>query len=84
MQLTYYCTSHVLQQFKSAMSNPRSDEDFVRPSLVFTVVKVSCKLTTCLCFDNFEFDISDAGDTQCHFITYFTIAVRIFQYISLS
>jgi len=62
------------------MSNPRSAcgpvEGFVRPSLLFAVVKVSCILTTIPCFDNFEFDIFDGG-SQCHFITSVTIAIRI-------
>ena len=61
---------------RTAMSNSRV-EGFVRPSLVFTVVKVSYILTTCPCFDNFEFDIFDAGGPQCHFITSVTTAVRI-------
>ena len=66
---------------RSAMSNPRPAcgpaEGFVRPSLVFAVVKMSCILTTCPCFNNLEFDIFDAGGPQCHFITSVTIAVRI-------
>jgi len=52
-------------------------DGFVRPSLVFVVVKVPCILTTCPCFNNLECDIFDAGGPQCHFITFFTIAVRI-------
>jgi len=63
------------------LSNPRAAygpvEDFVRPILVFTVVKVSNILTACPLFDNLQFDIFDAGGPQCHFITSFTIAVRI-------
>jgi len=46
---------------KTAMSNPRAAcgpvEGFVRPTLVFAVVKVSCILIVCPYFDNFEFDI---------------------------
>jgi len=34
-------------------------------------------LTTCPWFDNFEFDVFDAGGPQCLFITSVTIAVRI-------
>jgi len=34
-------------------------------------------MTTCLYFDNLEFDIFDAGGPQFHFITSLTIAVRI-------
>ena len=41
------------------------------------MVKVSYILTTCPYFDNLEFDIFDAGGPQCHFITSFTMAVRI-------
>jgi len=72
------------------MSNPRAAcgpvEGFVRPGLVFAVVKISCILTTCPCFDNLEFDIFDTGGPQCHFITSVTVSVRFehFQYISLS
>jgi len=47
------------------------------PVSVFAVVKVSHILTTCPFFDNLEFDIFDAGDAQCHFITSVTNAVRI-------
>jgi len=44
---------------------------------VFPEVKVSYILATCPYFDNLEFDIFDAGGPQCHFITSFTMAVRI-------
>jgi len=47
------------------------------PDKAFAVVKVSFVLTTCPYFDNFEFDIFDAGSLQRHFITYVTTAVRI-------
>ena len=43
----------------------------------FAVVKVSYMLTTCPHFDNLEIEIFDAGGPQCHFITSFTMAVRI-------
>ena len=49
----------------------------MRPGLVFAVVKVSCVLTICPCFNNLEFDTFVASDPQCHFITSVTIAVRI-------
>ena len=46
----------------TAMSNPRAAcgpvEGFLRPTLVFAVVKVSCILIACPCFDNLEFDVS--------------------------
>jgi len=43
-------------------------------------------LTTCPCFDNFEFDIFDVGGPQSHFIMSVTIAVGFehFQRIGLS
>jgi len=63
------------------MSNPRAAcgpvEGFVRPSLVFAVVKVSYILRSCSCFDNLEFDLFEASGLQCHFITSVTVAYRI-------
>jgi len=43
----------------------------VQSSLGFRCSKMILQyiLTTCPCFDNFEFDIFDAGAPQCHFIT---------------
>jgi len=41
------------------------------------VVKVSYIKTTYPCFDNFEFDIFDAGGPQCRFITSVTIAIGV-------
>jgi len=58
------------------MSNSRP-AGFVRSSLVFAVVKVSYILISCSCFDNLEFDIFEASDLQCHFITSVTVAYRI-------
>jgi len=55
----------------------RPSERFLRPSLGFTVVKVSYILATCPYFHNPEFDIFDAGGPQCRFITSVTIAMRI-------
>ena len=53
---------------RPAMSNPRAAygpvEVLCGPVQVFAVVKVSCILTTCPCFDNFKFDIFDAGGPQ--------------------
>jgi len=66
-----------------AMSKPRAAcgplEAFVQPSLGFRCSKgiLDSLLTTYLYFDNLEFDILDAGGRQCHFITSFTIAVKI-------
>jgi len=70
-------------------SDPRTAcgpfEGFVRPSSGSRCSK-SILHTTCPYFDNFEFDIFDAGGPQCHFITSVTIAVAFehFQCISLS
>jgi len=47
------------------------------PVQVFTVVKISYILTTCPYSDDFEYDIFDAGVSQCHFITSVAVAVRI-------
>jgi len=47
------------------------------PVQVFAVVNVSYILTTCPYFDNLEFDIFEASDLQCHFITSVTTALRI-------
>jgi len=58
------------------MPNRRPSRGYCAAQVV-AVVKVSYILTTCPCFDNFEFDIFDAGGPQCHFITSVTIAVRI-------
>jgi len=41
------------------------------------VVKVSYILTTCSCFLNFEFDIFDAGGSQCDFITSVTMTIGV-------
>jgi len=63
------------------MSNPRSAcgpvEGFVRPSLVFAVVKVSYIPISYSCFDNLYYDIFEASDLQCHFITSVAVAYRI-------
>ena len=40
-------------------------------------VNVSYILTTCPYFDNFGFEIFDAGGPQCDFITSVTIMIRI-------
>jgi len=64
-----------------AMSNPRPAccpiEGFVRPSLGFRCSKNILHPDNLSLFDNLEFDISDAGGPQCHFITSVTIAVWI-------
>jgi len=44
------------------------------PVQVSAAVKVSYILTTSPYFDNLEFDIFDAGSTQCQFITCVTMA----------
>jgi len=67
-----------------ALSNPRPAgpcgpvEGFVRPSVGFRCCKSKLyMLTTCPCFDNFQFDIFDAGGPQGHFITSVTIAIGV-------
>jgi len=64
---------------KAATFNPRSAQSKIwcGPVYVFAVLQVACILTTCLYFDNLEFDIFDAGSPQCHYTTSVTIAIRI-------
>jgi len=66
---------------KEAMSNPQAActpvEGFVWPSLGFHCSKSILDIDNLSFFDNLEFDIFDAGGPQCHFITSFTIAIRI-------
>jgi len=63
------------------MSNPQpawaQSKLFCGPVKVFAVANVSYILTTCPYFDNLEVDIFDEGGPHCHFITSFTMAVRI-------
>jgi len=53
------------------------------PVQVHAVVKVSCIITTCPYFDNFEFDIFDVGGPQSHFILSVTIAVAFEHFSAL-
>ena len=59
---------------------------FVRPSLIFVVAKVSCILTTCPCFNNFEVDIFEAGGpsatSSC--LLPLQLGFEHFEYITLS
>jgi len=63
-------------------------EGFVPPSLGLRCSKniLQYILTTCPCFDNFEFNIFDAGGPQSYFIMSVTIAdgFKRFQCIRLS
>jgi len=52
-------------------------EGFVLPSSGFRYSKRILYTVACPYFDNFEFDIFDAGSPQCHFNTSVTIAVWI-------
>jgi len=56
----------------------RPVEGFVRPNLGFHCSEsILHMLTISTHFDNFEFDIFDAGSSLCRFATSVTIAVRI-------
>ena len=62
-------------------------EGFVRPNLGFICSEsILHTLTSSPYFDNLEFNIFDAGSSQCHFATSVTIALGFerFQYIRLS
>jgi len=61
-------------------------EGFVGPSWVFAVVKVPRTLTTCPCFDNFEFDIfmQVVLSATLSRLLPFQLGFEHFQYISIS
>jgi len=61
-------------------------EGFVRSSLVFAVVKVSCILTTCLCFDflNLTFLMQEILSAILSRLLLLQLGFEHFQYISLS
>jgi len=50
---------------------------FVRPTLGFHSSNSFLYTDNLFYFDNLEFDIFDAGDLQCHFITPDTATVKI-------
>ena len=86
--LCHSITRQAIERFKSVIQvirasgfNPRPVGLHVAhwkvlcgPFQIFAVVKISYILTTCLYFDNLEFDIFDEDGLQYHFIMPLTIA----------